>query len=281
MPGFLCRLIQQRHPQGDAITGIITTLGTGTITSRTSGVVAAPDGTIYFNEDAGVVHQYNGAAASCCSSVPINGPLYGPFGVAINPKSQAVHVVGVVFGVLVDGGGATSVVLNVNPASGTVQLGVSIKPTIEQPPLLSHGIAFNFTGDAFISSFGQGVLYKWSDSGAVTLWNTRSTPPATGVLATSAAFRVPYGVAIDAAGNMLVSELDVSCQVWLVEAQTGLLRLVAGSGGCGFYVDASDPTKSQLGRPGLVAFGPGDRSVLIPENGNNRILKVMLECVGL
>lgn len=69
---------------------------------------------------------------------------------------------------------------------------------------------------------------------------------ATGVAATDAKFDSGLSdVAFDAAGNMLLSEYN-GCRVWLVEAGTGLLRLVAGTGAFGSALKAGNPTNTQL-----------------------------------
>jgi sugar lactone lactonase YvrE len=154
-------------------------------------------------------------------------------------------------------------------------------------------IAFNPSGEAFVIAaklncypwcFG---IFKWSGqpTDQLVLWNTGAATPKAGELAVNAAFRFPWGVAIDANGNMLISDMD-NYQVWLVKASDSgaedarLLTPVAGTGTYGRNLVSGDPTATCLWSPAGVAFGPGGRSAYITDSYNCRILKVMLECVG-
>jgi hypothetical protein len=185
---------------------------------------------------------------------------------------------------------------NSPPYAGVVSIdtfdpGLAMPPSPLNPfPQTPQNIAFNASGVAFVTARtpGQpGRLYQWTDGAPAppVVWSTGSTTPSTGVRATDAEFNGPYGVAIDAAGNMLISEYD-GCRVWLVEAQSGqqLLRLVAGTAGakgvCGSSLVASDPTQTWVNNPAGVSFGLEGKSAFIADKSNHRILKVMLECVG-
>jgi DNA-binding beta-propeller fold protein YncE len=88
----------------------------------------------------------------------------------------------------------------------------------------------------------------------------------------------PYGIAPDAAGNMLIS--DGIAQLWLIAAQTKQQRLVLGTDIYGSNLDPSSPSKTQLSYPKGVAFGPGGWSAYIADEGNVRVVKVLLDCVG-
>jgi hypothetical protein len=142
----------------------------------------------------------------------------------------------------------------------------------------AQNIAFNSAGDAFITAYSTGRVFKWNGAGAPVAWNTGSAFPVAGIIATNVQFGAPVAIAIDATGNMLLGEVT-SCRVWLVDAQTLQLKLVAGSI-CGSTLDSGNPTQTQLYGIAAVAFGPGARSVYIADPGNHRILKVVLECVG-
>jgi hypothetical protein len=128
-------------------------------------------------------------------------------------------------------------------------------------------IAFNGSAEAFIATY-QGI-YKWaldSNSGPWSKWpESAGQRPATGGIATNTVFDLPYALGVDTAGNMLISTLgEGACHVWLVEAQTGKLRLVAGSGVCGNTWDP-DPAQIQLDMSYGVAFGPEGRSAVIAD----------------
>jgi hypothetical protein len=128
---------------------------------------------------------------------------------------------------------------------------------------IAQKIAFNGAGDAFITTITPRI-YKWSGFGPPAPWNTGSGTAQPGADATNVNFGITAGIDIDDAGNMLISESD-TCRVWLVDASTRRLKLVAGMLGavCGSSVNAGDPTQTQLDRRLGVAFGPGGRSAFI------------------
>lgn len=145
----------------------------------------------------------------------------------------------------------------------------------------AYGIAFDGSGAAWLTG-GDGRVYIWDSSGTFEAWNTGTATPATGGNASDAQFGWLYGVAFDAAGNMLLSEWLSYCRVWHIEANTARLRVVAGGGGCGSTIVANDPTQTQLNEASSVAFGPGGRSAFIADQKNHRVVRVMLlpECIG-
>jgi hypothetical protein len=246
----------------DAATGIITTL-VGPLPDRPNGVLAASDGNIYFVTDTGRLYKHDGTSITNIS-VEANTALYS---LDIHPLTRVLYTV------------ASFGLYNVSFLVGAEPVAALATRT---PTNDAVGIAFNSSGDAFIAGFSSGRIYKWSGSGVPAVLNTGNSAPSNGAAAVDVQFGAPYGLAIDGAGNMLISETRSRCQVWLVEAQTGKLRLVAGDGTCqsGSALDPSDPTKSPLYSPLGVAFGLGDRAVLIADDSSHRVFKVMLECVG-
>lgn len=72
----------------------------------------------------------------------------------------------------------------------------------------------------------------------------------------------PYGIAVDAAGNLYIPE-PFDRRVRKVDAETGILTTVAGSG----------DVHSVLDSPFAVAIGP-DGNVYVADSGNNTVLRV-------
>ncbi|WIA43962.1 hypothetical protein OEZ86_010353 [Tetradesmus obliquus] len=158
------------------------------------------------------------------------------------------------------------------------------------PAIYPRGIAFNSAGDTLIGAyFGSysGVL-QWAKSSALEAWiqvSSATTTADDGVAATTAKLSA-FALAVDANGNMLVSDVEldsyfqaVRCAVWLVDAGTGKLKRVAGTlGPCGSTVDPNNPGNTKIGRSGGVAFDPSGNWAYIADPDNQRILKIDLKC---
>jgi sugar lactone lactonase YvrE len=213
-------------------------------------VLVAPDGSIYFTSSFGTVFQRNGTIklmTELSTGCFVNG-------LAFRPRSTELYAA--------DGCANTTVSINITAETHKVVANLTHTPV---------GIAFNGSGEAFIVT--EWAIYKWApDSGSdPVLWSkepgSTSQRAAAGVKATDVVFNHPHAIAVDAAVNMLISEAShpgKACLVWLVEAQMGKLRLVAGSGVCGGGWDPN-PVKIQLDTPYGVAFGPEGRSAIIAD----------------
>ena len=89
---------------------------------------------------------------------------------------------------------------------------------------------------------------------------------------TSASFPAVNSVAADAAGNVFMT-LDVNHIVVRLDATTGMLTLVAGTGTAGFSGDGGPATSAQLSFPSGVAVD-GAGNVYVLDKGNNRVREV-------
>jgi len=100
-----------------------------------------------------------------------------------------------------------------------------------------------------------------------------SSETAAGVIDTAAlALSFPVGVVYDEDGNLYFSERS-PCRVRKVDAGTGAISAVAGTGVCGFSGDGGPPTSAQLSSPaGLALDRHGD--LFITDSSNCRIRKV-------
>jgi len=90
--------------------------------------------------------------------------------------------------------------------------------------------------------------------------------------ATRAKLNEPYEVRFDRAGNMVFVEMQ-NHLVRQVDAQTGRIRTLAGSGKRGFSGDGGPATKAQMSRPHSIQFGP-EGHLYICDIGNHRIRRV-------
>ncbi len=93
-----------------------------------------------------------------------------------------------------------------------------------------------------------------------------------GVLATTAPVFLPNGLAVDAAGNLFLSDSNNN-RIRRVDASTGLISTVAGDGTAGFSGDNGPATQAELSGPtGLVLDGAGN--LYISDSGNNLIRRI-------
>jgi sugar lactone lactonase YvrE len=136
-------------------------------------------------------------------------------------------------------------------------------------------IAFDADGNLFIADSrnnrirrvdaGTGLIMTVAGTGVLGLG-------ADGVPATASDLREPVGLAVDADGHLYFTELS-SHRVRRVDAATGLISTVAGTGAAGFTGDAVSATASRLNAPTSVIVDP-DGNLLIADMGNNRVRRV-------
>ena len=92
-----------------------------------------------------------------------------------------------------------------------------------------------------------------------------------GGLATEARLNGPYGMALDAAGNLYVSDRNNN-RIRRID-RDGIITTVAGTGVPGFSGDGGPATAAKLNSPiGLAVDAAG--SLYIADGGNNRVRRV-------
>ena len=93
-----------------------------------------------------------------------------------------------------------------------------------------------------------------------------------GGAATDATLNMPHEIQFDRAGHLYIVERD-SHVVRRVDATTGRISTVAGTGEAGFSGDGGPATAAELRQPHSIAFDLQDR-LLICDIGNHRIRRV-------
>lgn len=93
--------------------------------------------------------------------------------------------------------------------------------------------------------------------------------------ATAASLNMPHEVRFDAAGNIYIAERD-NHVVRRVDAATGVVSTLAGTGAPGFSGDGGPAARAQLRQPHSIAVDPGGTRLLICDIGNHRIRQVDL-----
>jgi len=90
--------------------------------------------------------------------------------------------------------------------------------------------------------------------------------------ALQATFNLPHEIRFDKEGNYFIADM-VNNAIRRVDAKTGIITTVAGTGQAGYSGDGGPANKAQLKQPHSIQFGP-DGSLYICDIGNNVIRKV-------
>ena len=139
---------------------------------------------------------------------------------------------------------------------------------------LPYGVAVDLAGNVYIADLGNQRVRRIAPNGTIT------TVAGTGVkgslgdggLAENAQLMSPRNVAVDAAGNLYISEFE-GHRVRLV-SPSGKISTVAGTGIAGFRGDGGLATTAQISYPaGLSVDRSGD--IYLADSGNQRIRKII------
>jgi hypothetical protein len=135
-------------------------------------------------------------------------------------------------------------------------------------------VAVDAAGDVFITDSGNNVVREVSHATgliATVAGNGTCGYSGDGGPATAAELWAPQGVAVDAAGDLFIT--DGSGRVREVDHATGLITTVAGNGTYGYSGDGGQATTAELGGPaGIAVDAAGD--LFIADGYNNRIRAV-------
>jgi sugar lactone lactonase YvrE len=135
------------------------------------------------------------------------------------------------------------------------------------------GVASDAVGDLYIADTFNNRIRMVGTNGEITTVAGNGTLGFTGngVAATSAELSSPYGVALDAFGNLYIA--DAANHAVREVALNGIIRTVAGNGTAGFSGDGGLATNATLNFPeGVVVDGAGN--LYIADHNNGRIRMV-------
>ena len=93
--------------------------------------------------------------------------------------------------------------------------------------------------------------------------------------ATQAALNEPYGVVVDRAGNLYIAD-RLNRRVRRVDAATGVIATLAGTGEAAYSGDGGPAARAGLAEPNGLAFGPGEGRLYITDVADNRVRVVDL-----
>jgi len=138
-----------------------------------------------------------------------------------------------------------------------------------------NGLVFDAAGNLFIADSSNNKIRR-VDAATGIITTVAGTGAGgfsgDGGLATAAELNLPRGLAIDAAGNLFIADI-FNNRVRRVDAATGLITTMAGTGAGGFSGDGGLATAAELDFPeGLAIDAAGN--LFIADSANNRIRRV-------
>src|SRR6266850_1646511 len=137
------------------------------------------------------------------------------------------------------------------------------------------GVALDANGNLYIADYrNQRIRKVAAATGIITTvaGNGTATFAGDGGAATSASLSGPYGVALDASGNLYIADY-LNPRIRKVAAATGIITTVAGDGVFAFAGDGGAATSASLSSPTGVALDASG-NLYIADYGNQRIRKV-------
>ena len=138
-----------------------------------------------------------------------------------------------------------------------------------------YGIVFGPDGALYFCEVDTGLTRRLSlGDGLLTTiaGNGQKAYAGDGGTALAASFSAPHEIRFDKDGHLFVVERDAHV-VRRVDAVTGIVSTVAGTGEGGFSGDAGPANRAQLRQPHSIAFD-ADGNLLICDIGNHRVRRV-------
>jgi streptogramin lyase len=139
----------------------------------------------------------------------------------------------------------------------------------------AFGLTFDKAGNLYFADFSYNVVRKISaTTGIISTIAGNGTRgfSGDGGLATAATMNNPFGVTVDRSGNVYISDA-INNAIRRVDAITGIITTVAGTGAVGYSGDGGPATNAMLNFPyGLATDTAGN--VFIADRFNHRVRKI-------
>lgn len=137
-----------------------------------------------------------------------------------------------------------------------------------------YGIAVDHAGNVYISDFLGHVVRQINTSGTINTYAGTGTYgySGDGGAATNAQINRPFGLAVDAAGDLFIADSNNYC-VRKVDTNQNMSTVAGVCGSLGFSGDGGNATSAKMSSPyGIAVDNAGN--LYIADSGNNRIRKV-------
>jgi sugar lactone lactonase YvrE len=194
-------------------------------------------------------------------------------GVATAPQALTQGVAGVDFTVA-SGGTCASGMSYISGQTCTVNIVFAPKyPGLRSGAVVLLATDGSLLGSALISGTANGSLSVLNPSRIDTLAGDGELNfRADGVPAIQAPIFLPYGVVVDPAGNIFLSDSNNS-RIRRVDAVSGLISTIAGNGTSGYSGDGGPATQAAISQPGGLAIdGAGD--IYFADSGNDVVRSI-------
>jgi len=145
--------------------------------------------------------------------------------------------------------GTISTVAGTGTAGSSGDNGAGASAQLNQP----EGLALDKSGNLYIADSGNNRVRKVTPAGTISTFagTGGGTSTGDGGAAASATLNLPFGLAVDASGNVFIAEFGGNR---VREVSTaGTISTVAGSGTAGYSGDGGTATAAQLTNPKAVA----------------------------
>jgi sugar lactone lactonase YvrE len=134
-------------------------------------------------------------------------------------------------------------------------------------------LCFDRAGNLYFSdTFNNRIRRVDAASGVITTvaGNGEKGFSGDGGPAVNAALNEPYGVVVDRTGNLYIAD-RLNRRVRRVEAGSGAITTLAGTGEAAYGGDGGPAARAGLAEPNGLAFGPGETALYITDVADNRV----------
>jgi len=147
-------------------------------------------------------------------------------------------------------------------------------PAVSATLCYPQALALDSNGNLYVADSSNYVVRRIDTGGLITTYagNGKSGDSYNGSQATAAQFRYPFGLAVDGAASLYVSDMT-SSRVHKIAAN-GTISLVAGTGTVGYLGDGGSAAAAQLNSPYHLALDGSGSKLYIADPGNSVVRKV-------